>query len=171
LQTERWPRIRELSYLRRIGALLWMAPSPYNSAGHDAVADWYPKPGRISIDEMHRNVSDSAMSDLLPERVPKATISIVVPAQNEAENLPILLRDLCTTLAPLGRLEIVVVDDGSTDNTLGVLFEAARLNNQIKYVRRPIEAGLKRIAILRPTANPLPDVITYPVAGCMAVGL
>jgi len=75
------------------------------------------------------------MSDLVPDRVPEATISIVIPAHNEAENLPVLFRDLCATLAPLGRLEIVCVDDGSTDNTFAVLFEAASKDKQIKYVR------------------------------------
>jgi dolichol-phosphate mannosyltransferase len=70
-----------------------------------------------------------------PEGAPQKTISIVIPAHNEAENLPLLLRDLCATLAPLGRLEIIGVDDGSTDNTFAVLFDAAKQNDQIKYVR------------------------------------
>jgi dolichol-phosphate mannosyltransferase len=75
------------------------------------------------------------MSDQASERALDVTISIVIPAHNEAENLPILLRELCATLAPLGRLEIVCVDDGSTDNTFAVLLEAAKQDDRIKYVR------------------------------------
>jgi glycosyltransferase involved in cell wall biosynthesis len=69
------------------------------------------------------------------ERNLDATISVVIPAHNEAENLPVLLRDLCAELVPFRRSEIVCVDDGSTDNTFAVLFEAASQNAQIKYVR------------------------------------
>jgi polyisoprenyl-phosphate glycosyltransferase len=65
----------------------------------------------------------------------RMVISIVIPAHNEAENLPILLDDLCTTLAGQGKLEIICVDDGSTDNTFAVMFDAATQNDQIKYLK------------------------------------
>ncbi len=46
------------------------------------------------------------------------SISAVVPAYNEAANLPALLQALCQTLAELGpRWEVIVVDDGSHDGT------------------------------------------------------
>jgi glycosyltransferase involved in cell wall biosynthesis len=63
------------------------------------------------------------------------TVSIVIPAHNEAANLPILLDQLCSGLAALGKLEIICVDDGSSDNTFAVLFDAAQRNDQIKYIR------------------------------------
>jgi len=50
---------------------------------------------------------------------PLPSLSIVIPARNEAHNLPRLLRslhDLCYD----GPLEIIVVDDGSGDNTADV---------------------------------------------------
>ena len=75
------------------------------------------------------------MSDRVSDRNPEATISVVIPAHNEAENLPVLLGELCAALAPLGRPEIICVDDGSTDNTFAVLFDAASRNDRIKYVR------------------------------------
>ncbi|HZR85531.1 MAG TPA: glycosyltransferase family 2 protein [Bradyrhizobium sp.] len=74
--------------------------------------------------------------DHFPERAAETTtISIVIPAHNEAENLPVLLDELCNVLGSFGRLEIVCVDDGSTDNTFAVLFEMAQQNDRIKYVR------------------------------------
>jgi len=49
-------------------------------------------------------------------------LSIVVPAYNEAESLPLLHEHLCAAVEPLGlRWEVIYVDDGSTDNTRDVL--------------------------------------------------
>jgi glycosyltransferase involved in cell wall biosynthesis len=46
-------------------------------------------------------------------------LSVVVPARNEAANLPALLAELDTALrsAKLASFEVIVVDDGSTDET------------------------------------------------------
>ena len=45
-------------------------------------------------------------------------LSVVVPAYNEIENLPILLEELRAALRPTGRAwDIVMVDDGSTDGS------------------------------------------------------
>jgi glycosyltransferase involved in cell wall biosynthesis/putative flippase GtrA len=44
-------------------------------------------------------------------------LSIVIPAYNEASRLPQRLRKLATAVQSYGPTEIVVVDDGSTDNT------------------------------------------------------
>ncbi len=45
-------------------------------------------------------------------------LSVVVPAYNEAESLPVLLDELRAALAAVGRTwELVLVDDGSSDGT------------------------------------------------------
>jgi glycosyltransferase involved in cell wall biosynthesis len=44
-------------------------------------------------------------------------ISVVIPAYNEKENLPVLHAELLQTLEGKGELEIVYVDDGSRDGT------------------------------------------------------
>ena len=62
-------------------------------------------------------------------------ISIVVPAFNEAENLPKLVTLLCSHLQPLGTFEIIIVDDGSRDRTIAVLREAAKNDPAVQYLR------------------------------------
>jgi len=44
-------------------------------------------------------------------------LSIIIPVLNEADNLPMLQRELKKSLAPF-RHEVIFVDDGSTDNTI-----------------------------------------------------
>lgn len=47
-------------------------------------------------------------------------ITIIIPAHNEEKNLEPLIQGLFESLANYS-LEIIIVDDGSTDNTLGVI--------------------------------------------------
>ena len=48
-------------------------------------------------------------------------VTILVIARNEEDNLPVLLNSLRTQTYPADRLEIIVVDDGSSDNTWEIL--------------------------------------------------
>jgi glycosyltransferase involved in cell wall biosynthesis len=60
-------------------------------------------------------------------------VSLVIPAYNESENLPPLVSQCDAALAAVeGEHEIVIVDDGSTDATPGVL---ARLQPQHPRLR------------------------------------
>ena len=62
-------------------------------------------------------------------------ISMVAPAFNEARNLPEMLAALVPVLESLGEpWEIVFVDDGSRDDTIGVLLAARAQESRIKVV-------------------------------------
>jgi dolichol-phosphate mannosyltransferase len=62
------------------------------------------------------------------------TISIVVPAFNEAENLPVLVEAVAKSVAWAPGYEIVICDDGSTDGTRQVLRQLSTQNPNLRYV-------------------------------------
>ncbi len=65
--------------------------------------------------------------------------SIVIPARNEAENIGTLLRGVDAAMAPFAPVEIIVVDDGSTDET-GARVRALGLAH-VRLLRHPRSAG------------------------------
>jgi dolichyl-phosphate beta-glucosyltransferase len=78
----------------------------------------------------------SAAADVDPGSDPTGTgLSLVVPCYNEAERLP---RTLATYLAELprqpGAVEVLVVDDGSTDQTLAVAQAIAARDDRVRVI-------------------------------------
>jgi dolichol-phosphate mannosyltransferase len=64
-----------------------------------------------------------------------AAISVIVPAKNEQQNLPILAERLFPVLQDLGRpFEVIVVNDGSTDSTLKVLRALAMAHPELRVI-------------------------------------
>jgi len=71
------------------------------------------------------------MTPPLPARRPE--VSILVPAKDEAENLPEFLRQCATALGPAPfNFEVIVVDDGSRDATPTILRD---LQQQYPFLR------------------------------------
>lgn len=68
-------------------------------------------------------------------------LSVVLAAKNEAENLPQLIAEICTALRPETRFEIVVVDDGSTDETPRVLSEVQKQCPELVIIRHQQSCG------------------------------
>ncbi|MBI3563220.1 MAG: glycosyltransferase family 2 protein [Gammaproteobacteria bacterium] len=83
---------------------------------------------------MH-NPTEGYRDSIKQQRGAAPSISCVVPAYNEAGNLPSLLQQLSAQLIELSHAwEIVVVDDGSSDATFAVMLEWTRLVG-IRYLR------------------------------------
>lgn len=55
------------------------------------------------------------------------SITVIIPARNEAENIGICLQSILSNNYPKDQLEIIVIDDFSTDDTAGIA--AALLSN------------------------------------------
>ncbi len=67
---------------------------------------------------------------------PSVELSIVVPAFNEAENLPVLWRRLVEALDSDDLVwELIIADDGSTDNTWEVIERLHRDDARVRGVR------------------------------------
>jgi glycosyltransferase involved in cell wall biosynthesis len=63
-------------------------------------------------------------------------ISLVVPMRNESPNVERLYRDVTASLTPFGRsYEIVVVDDGSRDDTFDLLARAQARDPRVRIIR------------------------------------
>ena len=62
------------------------------------------------------------------------SVSIIIAARNEEENLPYLIEDLCQQNYPSNKLEIIIVNDRSTDKTSEILNEANKKHNFIKNI-------------------------------------
>jgi len=63
-------------------------------------------------------------------------ISVVVPIYNETDCIPMLTERLHTVLSGLGRsYEVLLIDDGSTDDSWSKLLAAAQMYPHIKLIR------------------------------------
>ena len=72
-------------------------------------------------------------------------VSVVVPTRNRAANLRQCLRSLLSQNYPLESYEIIVVDNGSTDNTFNVVMESAeRISHPPIRLIRQATRGLNR---------------------------
>ncbi|MBS2140858.1 glycosyltransferase, partial [Escherichia coli] len=61
---------------------------------------------------------------------PVKKVSVVIPVYNEQESLPELIRRTTTACESLGKeYEILLIDDGSSDNSAQILVEASQTAN------------------------------------------
>ncbi len=68
--------------------------------------------------------------------------SVIVPVFNEEDNLPVLLGEIRETMDSLSNpYEVIFVDDGSDDNSLGVLKALLPANPMVKLVVLEKNAG------------------------------
>ncbi len=92
------------------------------------------------------------------QRQATPSISCVVPAYNEAANLPAMLEQLSKQLQELtGAWEIIVVDDGSSDATFGVMLGWTRVPG-VRFVKLSRNFG-KEAALTAGIARTVGDVV------------
>lgn len=72
-------------------------------------------------------------------------VSIIIPTYNEEKNLEFCLKSIQRQIFSLKRIEIIIVDDGSTDATLNIAkkFHARILHSGFKHIERSKSIGIE----------------------------
>jgi len=75
---------------------------------------------------------------------PTIDVSVLVPAKDEAENLPLFMEQAATAFAadPTTRYEVVVIDDGSVDETARVLRDLEQGYGFLRVARHRSQRGI-----------------------------
>ena len=68
-------------------------------------------------------------------------LSVVIPVHNEEESIGQLINEITTALSEKYQHEIIVVDDGSTDNTLTVLLNIKQDLPTLRVVKHLTNSG------------------------------
>jgi len=70
------------------------------------------------------------------------SLSIIIPAYNEAESIEGVVREALHVFEPaFESFEILVIDDGSADDTAGALAALASADRRVRVIRHPNRAG------------------------------
>lgn len=64
----------------------------------------------------------------------KETISFVIPCYNSSKTIENVSKDIINTISKYYQYEIILVNDGSKDNTISVLTKLAKTNKKIKVI-------------------------------------
>ena len=86
------------------------------------------------------------------------TCTILVPAFNEGKHVLKTLKSLKNIDYPSNKYQIIVIDDGSTDNTLFWIKQAQKLNNKIEFIKINSNKG-KRNALYTGIQQSTGDII------------
>src|SRR5919202_1055223 len=68
-------------------------------------------------------------------------VSLIIPARNEALVIKKTLESILASEYPCDRLEVIVVNDGSTDKTAAIVNEHIRVDARVKLINIPPGLG------------------------------
>jgi len=83
----------------------------------------------LEVAKQVRDVYDRAMCNYEP------TVSVVIPTYNYSDFLPRAVQSACEQTGD-NVIEVIIVDDGSTDDTPSVAHQLMRYDNRIRYIRQ-----------------------------------
>ncbi|MBP0617365.1 glycosyltransferase [Jiella mangrovi] len=137
------------SRLRGGAVVTGSAPSPGRNCNGVEAARFSDATGRSDYDKAPAMDAFSTTNPTTSEisattrRRRFVKVSVVVPAKNEAENLSVLVPEIAAALAGRDH-EIVVVDDGSTDDTPGMIETLRGDGMAVRHIRHERSAGQSR---------------------------
>lgn len=67
-------------------------------------------------------------------KCPSGMISLIIPAFNEEENLSVLVHRLMAVMEPYDSYEILIIDDGSSDQTRHVLRQLSQAYSVVRFL-------------------------------------
>jgi glycosyltransferase involved in cell wall biosynthesis len=83
------------------------------------------------------------LSPRVPQPARDIDVSVLVPAKDEAENLPLFMEQAAVAFASTAaNYEVVVIDDGSVDQTWRVLQELAQRYSFLRIERHRVRRGI-----------------------------
>jgi cellulose synthase/poly-beta-1,6-N-acetylglucosamine synthase-like glycosyltransferase len=98
------------------------------------------------------------------------TITVIIPARNEAENIKACLDSICNQLYPKELYEVIVVDDHSTDDTASIVQQYQSQNVKLITLSEHIDTGLlnsyKKKALEIAIAQSTGEIIVTTDADC-----
>ena len=100
-------------------------------------------------------------------KAPKTTVSIIVPARNESENIVACIEALLEQRYSKSLFEIIVVDDNSQDNTLQLAQSFNEPNLKVLSLGRQDSNSFKKQAIELGVKNSKSDLIITTDADCI----
>ena len=90
-------------------------------------------PPVVTFLRLRNSRSLDAESDIAPDNPP--LVSVIVPARNEAHNIARCVKSILSTTYP--NLELIVVDDSSTDGTAQIARDAAERDPRARFIASP----------------------------------
>lgn len=95
-------------------------------------------------------------------------ISVIIPARNEEDNIKTCIESLLAQQYPAHLFEIIVVDDGSTDDTAGIVQRISEKHKRVKLLKpeRAFENAHKKNAIQLGINQALGPLIACTDADC-----
>ncbi|MEM8528004.1 MAG: glycosyltransferase [Bacteroidota bacterium] len=129
----------------------------------------------IVIVQQYRNGwKELSAWNLPPDFEAKTSISVLIPARNEAENIVACLNSILQQSYPNSIWEVIVLDDHSTDETADLVKQIDAPNIRLLHLADFVEAGetqsFKKKAIEVGVAEAKGDLIVTTDADCIVQG-
>jgi cellulose synthase/poly-beta-1,6-N-acetylglucosamine synthase-like glycosyltransferase len=136
----------------------------------------------------YRRHTERALAEIARSEEKLPPVSVLIPARNEEIVIRKTLEKILSLDYPRKKMEVIVIDDGSADNTASIIEEIASTDSRVRLIRLPIapvgrgkahalNVGLKQashdlIAIYDADNNPEPSSLKLLVMNLIAdVGL